>query len=144
MTKKKQHKYSNEELVEHLQRLQAEFENFKRRTEKDAQQFRSFANTDIISKLLPVIDNFERALDHAPSDEFAKGVRMVFDQLMSLLTEEGLEIINPKGLEFDPKYHEALMVEESKDKSGRIIEVFEKGYKFNGQLMRAAKVKVAK
>lgn len=135
-----------EELVGQLQRLQAEFENYKRRVEQERESSKQQACATFISGLLPIIDNFELALTNTKSDEgsYAKGVEMIYAQLRDYLEGLGVTEIAAKG-KFDPTKHEALMTEERKGaEEGTIIEVLQRGYELHGRVLRTAKVKVAK
>ena len=115
--KKADTKNELKEMTETLQRVQAEFENFKRRTEKEAVEFKEYAETDLIKSLLPVLDNFELALhNHTSPREFLKGVELIYAQLFQSLEERGLSMIKANGDIFDPYKHEALLTETSKKK----------------------------
>ena len=133
------------ELIETLQRLQAEFENYRKRIEKEKAVMCSMAKADFIKKLLPVIDSFELALKNKEKKEdFIKGMDLVFSELMSVLKKEGLKYIEAEGKKFDPFLHEALLTEKSDKEDGTIIEELQKGYIFNDVVLRHSKVKVAK
>ncbi|MFH0808373.1 MAG: nucleotide exchange factor GrpE [archaeon] len=125
-------------LTNQLQRLQAEFENFRRRTEKEKSQIRENANESIILQLLPILDNFELSLKHNED----KGVMLIYDELSKVLEKQGLKRIETKGI-FDPKFHEALIQVEGK-RDGEILEELQKGYLLNDRLLRASKVKISK
>lgn len=132
------------ELTETLQRLQAEFENYKKRIEKENIEFRKYAKAELISKLLPMIDNFELALQNKENkDEFVKGIELIYSQLFSLLENEGLKVIKAKGEKFNPEMHEALLTEKS-DKENIVLEELQKGYMLEDKILRHAKVKVSK
>ncbi len=129
-----------------LIRLQADFENFKRRTEKDRQDTIKYANKKLILKLVDVVDNFHRALEteREEKDSFYEGMELIFAQLTDVLEEEGLEAIDPTGEAFDPNFHDAVLSEESEEvPSGHVIETMRKGYTLKGRLIRPAMVKVA-
>ena len=131
---------------ERLLRLQADFANFKKRTEKDRQDTIKFANEKLILKLVDVVDNFHRALEteREEKDSFYEGMELIFAQLTVVLKEEGLEEIDPKGQAFDPNFHDAVLSEESETvPSGHVIETMRKGYTLKGRLIRPAMVKVA-
>ena len=131
---------------ERLLRLQADFANFKKRTEKDRQDTIKFANEKRILKLVDVVDNFHRALEteREEKDSFYEGMELIFAQLTGVLKEEGLEEIDPKGQAFDPNFHDAVLSEESETvPSGHVIETMRKGYTLKGRLIRPAMVKVA-
>jgi len=137
MTEKKQtpKQEKPDELTNLLKRVQADFENYKKRTEREKYEFLKYANADFIMKLLPVIDSFEKALDN-------KAVKVIYSQLMEILSKNGLKRIECKI--FDPYIHEAMMQEVSEKKEGTILEELQTGYIFNGAVIRHAKVKVAK
>ena len=126
-------------------RLMADFQNFKRRTEKEKSDIYAFANEKIISELLNVIDNFDRALLHgAEGDSFAEGMNMIFKQLQGVLEKAGVKEIEALGLDFDPNFHNAVMTEDSTEyESGKVTEVLQKGYTLNSKVIRPSMVKVA-
>ena len=128
-------------------RLQAEFENFRRRSRKEAQEIRQNAGVEIITDLLPVLDNFSRALE-TPSnsiESLVDGVRMIQTQFLNLLKECGLETVDAVGETFDPKLHEAVTIDTSgENPENQIVEVFQVGYKIKGKLVRPVMVKVAR
>ena len=135
------------ELTNDLKRLQAEFENYKKRTEKENAQFREFAKTDLIQKLLSVIDSMEMGLKNTQNHEhFVKGMELVYSQLYAILQDEGLCEISTENKSFDPYYHEALMVNPTTDEKqdNKIVEVFQKGYTLKSRVLRHSKVKVSK
>ncbi len=137
-------KESAEELKEIVQRLQAEFENYRKRAEREKQQVVCTASSSLIRQLLPVVDNFEAALQNKEnSAEFAKGIEMIYLQLASVLESQGLKKIESEGKKFDPYIHEALMQQESDKEAGIVIEEFQKGYTLNGTVIRHSKVKVS-
>ena len=133
-TAKKEQK-KPDELTNLLKRVQADFENYKKRTEREKYEFLKYANADFVVKLLPVIDSFENALDN-------KGVKVIYSQLMEILCRLGLKRIECRM--FDPYMHEAMMQEVSDKKEGTILEELQSGFMFNGAVIRHAKVKVAK
>ena len=130
------------ELTELLQRVQADFENYKKRVEKEKSEFVNYAKKDMILKLLPILDNFELALKNKEK-EFHKGVELIYAQIVSILEKEGVKTINPLNEKFDPFRHEALLTEKS-DKEDIVLEVFQKGYALNDKVIRHARVKVGK
>lgn len=137
----------DEAVLNRLVRLQADFENFKKRSQKEKTEMYQFASENFATKLLPVMDNLERA-EAALSDasEEAKGyidgLEMVFKQLKDVLKEEGLEEIVCEG-PFDPNLHHGVAVGQDDEKDDQeIIDVFQKGYKFKGKVIRPAMVKV--
>ena len=125
-------------------RLMADFQNYKRRVEKEKSDIYAYANEKIVSELLDVIDNFERALLHEAADEsFAEGMKMIFKQLTGVLEKAGLEEINALGEDFDPNFHNAVMTEDNADyDSGTVTEVMQKGYMLNKKVIRPSMVKV--
>ena len=136
-----------EELNSKLVRLQADFVNFKKRAEKDKESTIIYSTEEFLCQLLPILDNFERAIEsEANKDEgFYQGVEMIYQQLIKLLNDNGVEEINAVGETFDPNYHHAVFMEESTDhKEGTIIEVFQKGYVLKDKVIRPSMVKVAK
>ncbi len=150
---KKLHKKEDEkdkkitELTDSLQRLQAEFENFKKRCEKDNADFRNYASALIIEKLLPILDSFELALNnHANKEEFVKGVELIYSQFYDLLEKEGIRPIKTKGEKFDAYKHEVLLSEktEKDEEDEKIVEELQKGYMLKDKVLRYAKVKVLK
>ena len=132
-----------EELTDTLKRLQAEFENYKKRIAKEKSELISCAEENLIKKLLPVLDSFEQALKNKESKDFAKGMELIYAQLFSAMEEEGLKPVESTGKKFDPYFHEVLMHEKS-EKEDIVLEEFQKGYMLNGKIIRAAKVKIGK
>lgn len=140
---------SLKELQEKYMRLTADFENFKRRIEKEQQQWRDMAQADLLLKLLSIADNFDRAMEHKDQqsiDEFkswAAGIAMIHGALGELLKGAGVQEVSYET--FDPQYHDALMqVESETHEPGSIVNVMEKGYLFHDRVLRPAKVSVAK
>ncbi len=139
----------NEQLREALRRHKADFDNFRRRTLKEKEELRDAAKEALLGTLLPVLDNFDLALQSArtaqDADSVRQGVEMVAQQLMSTLQSEGLERVDLLGQPFDPTLAEALTVEERDDvPDGQIIEVLRPAYRYKGRVIRPALVKVAK
>lgn len=128
-----------------LLRLQADFENFRARTERQRAETVAFANEGLITKLLGVLDNLERAMaSGSPEDPVIQGIKLVYDEFLRILEAEGLEEI-PEDGEFDPNLHHAVMMEESEDvPSDHITETLQKGYRLKDRVIRPAMVKVAK
>lgn len=125
-------------------RLMADFQNYKRRTEKEKADVYAYANEKIVTQLLQVLDNFERALQSECEDKkYAEGMSMIFKQLTDVLDKSGLEEIEALGQDFDPNFHHAVLTDSSDDfGSGQVTEVLQKGYKFNNKVIRPAMVKV--
>ena len=125
-------------------RLMADFQNYKKRVEKEKRDLYSYANEKIMNDLLTVMDNFERALEHDADENFKEGIEMIFKQLSDVLEKDGLAEIPALGEEFDPNVHSAVMTEETEDyESGKVSGVMQKGYTLNGKVIRPAMVKVA-
>ncbi len=136
------------ELTDDLKRLQAEFENFKKRTEKEWSERVKSANQWIIADLLMVLDSFDKAMEGTEecndANHLKDGVQMVQRQFKQILEREGLREIDTKG-KFDPFLHEAIMRQDKDDvEDGKILEVYQKGYVLGNKVLRPAKVKVAK
>ena len=135
------------EFEDLLRRRQAEFENFRRRMERERIDFAEYSGMEIVKALLPIVDDFERALKAAAalgSDDFVKGVELIYKRLLEALTKQGLEPIHTQGQTFDPHLHEAVQRVESEDAAdGTILAEYQRGYKFKGKLLRPAMVQVA-
>jgi molecular chaperone GrpE (heat shock protein) len=138
-----------EEYREHLQRLQAEFDNYRKRTIKEQSRMLELASEPVIRRLLEVLDDFELALLHAEQQDaqpeierFTKGVELVFAKLVDALRAEGLEKIEAEGHPFDPELHEALMQTGEGDGEPVVAEVFRPGYTLKGHVLRPAGVRV--
>src|SRR3989338_5271169 len=141
---KKKDKEAIAELVDSLQRMQAEFENYKKRVDKEKQEFVKYAKAELILKILNTIDTFEIALKNtADHEKFVKGMEMVHAQLISSLGSEGLKPINTVGKKFDPYLHEVMLKQKSDKESGFILEELQKGYLLNGKVLRFSKVKIS-
>ena len=126
-------------------RLMADFQNYKRRTEKEKSDIYAFANEKIVSELLNVIDNFERALDAGnEGDSFVEGMNLIFKQLQGVLEKAGVVQIEALGQDFDPNFHHAVLTEDSAEyESGKVTAVLQKGYLLNDKVIRPTMVKVA-
>jgi molecular chaperone GrpE len=134
-------------------RLNADFDNYKKRAARERQEAVRYANEGLLEKLIPVLDNFEMAMqaasapaaEGAASDALKQGVSMIASQLRSVLTEAGLEEINAAGQVFNPNLHEAVSQQESKDvPEGQVLQQLRKGYKLKDRLIRPATVVVAR
>ena len=133
------------ELTDTLKRVQAEFENYKKRTEKENVEFIKSASKTMIMKLLPILDNFELAIMNKESkDDFIKGVELIYSELFTLLEAEGLKRIEAQGNKFDPYMHEALLTEKSECDNETVTEELQKGYTLNDKVIRHTKVKICK
>ena len=129
-------------------RLMAEFQNYKKRVAKEKSDIHSYANEKIVTELLEVLDNFERALaaDNSTDVEgYAQGMKLIFDQLLGVLTKSGLVEVKALGEEFDPNMHNAVMTTDSEEyDSNKVCSVLQKGYTLNGKVIRPSMVTVAK
>ncbi|MFP4481798.1 MAG: nucleotide exchange factor GrpE [Thermovirgaceae bacterium] len=138
----------NETLRDTAARAAADFYNFRKRVEREAQQTRVRVAAQTAEMLLPVLDNFDRALDSRDGGEtlgLRKGVEMVREQFFGVLKDLGVETIEAEGKLFDPALHEAVAVEETTEApDGTVIEEFQRGFLFGGKVLRASKVKVAR
>ncbi len=124
----------------------AEFDNFRKRVERERDEVRTNAAADVVRELVPVMDNFDRALAHAEADpeSLRQGVEMIARQLWDTLARQGLEVVDPLGRPFDPEFHEAVQrVEDPSHEPGTVVQVLGKGYLFRGRLVRPAMVAVA-
>lgn len=134
-------------LLDSLQRLKADFDNYRKRMLREQTRILETAEADLMKKLLPVMDNLERALassGEASGDGFYQGVAKTLELMTDILAKEGLEAIDPEGEPFDPEHHEAMMVVETSDcPEGTVVDVVQKGYRFNGVLLRPAMVRVS-
>lgn len=126
------------------QRMLAEYANYKRRTEQEKEQLGSFVKAETLKALLPALDNLERAVAAPAGDEYKTGVDMTIRQLQELLSSQGLEPIEAAGAPFDPEVHHAVMREDADGvEPDTVTEMFQKGYKVDGRVIRPAMVKVA-
>lgn len=136
-----------EELTDRLTRQMAEFDNYRKRTEKEKASMYVIGARDIVEKILPVVDNFERGLatvEHPEDDPFADGMNKIYKQLTKALEDMGVTVIEAVGKEFDPNLHNAVMhVEDEEAGENIIVEEFQKGYKYKDMVVRHSMVKVA-
>ena len=128
-----------EEYLNDLKRLKAEFENYQKRIDKEKIDFIKFASENLILKLLNILDDFERALEKKPNNEFSKGVEMILNNLKKVLEGEGVKAIKSKE-KFDPYEHEAIAHDEGEE--NKILEELQKGYALHEKVIRPVKVKV--
>ncbi|KIL37696.1 molecular chaperone GrpE [Cohnella kolymensis] len=128
-------------------RAQADFDNFRRRTMKEKEELAQYASLKLVGQLLPVLDNFQRALhtgEGADSASFTKGIEMIYRQLSQVLEDEGLKPMEPVGQPFDPELHQAIMqVETDEYEEGIVVEVVQPGYRMKDKIIRPAMVKVS-
>ena len=152
MLKKKKKKdkmeEKSEELEDRVKRQMAEFDNFRKRTEKEKSHMYEVGARDVIEKILPVVDNFERGLASVPEDQKENpvivGMDKIYNQLMTTLTDLGVEPIEAVGEEFDPNYHNAVMHVEDEELGENVVaEEFQKGYMYKDTVIRHSMVKVA-
>jgi molecular chaperone GrpE len=141
-------KKQTSEYLDHLQRLQAEFDNYKKLVDRQKAELIDYACAELISEMIDVMENLERGLTSAQEsddiDSVIKGMEMVYSQLRDVLTSRGLEPIEAQGLKFDPYYHEAMMKTPSDEfPNNTVIEVFQRGYKIKKRVLRYAKVRVS-
>jgi molecular chaperone GrpE len=136
---------ADDEYKDRYVRLLADFENFRRRSEREKADFYKYAMAGVLKNLLPVLDNFDRALDHAEQgDDFHKGVLLIYKQLFDVLEKHGVRTIDESGVPFDPNIHEAVVREEDPSvPSHTVTAVLQKGYFLHDRLLRPAMVKVA-
>ncbi len=134
-----------DEYYDLLLRRSAEFENFRKRVERERRELTELAGMEAVRELLPVLDDFERAVQVETSDrEYAKGIELIYQRLMDALTKLGLEPITSRGEKFDPYRHEAVEMAASEEfEEQTVIEEYRRGYNFKGRLLRPAMVKVA-
>ncbi|WP_076544561.1 MULTISPECIES: nucleotide exchange factor GrpE [Halanaerobium] len=134
-----------DDLLSRLQRLQADFVNYRKRSQREKAEMSARGKIKLCASLLPVIDNFERALKSEESEsDFYKGVEMIYNQLLKTFADQGIEEILAKGEEFNPEYHEAIMRVESEEfEEGTVVEVVQKGFTLDDRVIRPAMVKVA-
>jgi len=134
-----------DDLRDRLLRARAEFDNARRRAERERSDFLQFAAMDLVKEILPILDDFERALKVETADrDYAKGVELIYGRLAETLKKMGLEAIETEGRQFDPNLHQAVERVESADAEDQaILGEFQRGYNFKGRLLRPAMVKVA-
>ena len=134
-----------DELLDTLQRVQADFDNYRKRAQRDQESLVARAHERLVKELLPVLDDLERALAHAEAHEEAKledGVALVARSFADVLRKEGLEEVETEG-KFDPHVHEALLSQPSSEDEGNVIEVLQKGYRLGDRVLRPARVVVS-
>lgn len=125
--------------------LRADFDNYRKRSREESAKAVEKGNVEVLEKIIPVIDVVEQAITMIPDENVKKGVEMIQGQLAMLLSSYNVEEIEAKGLEFDPKIHEAIMQVDGKEEdSGKVADVFQKGYKMGDRVIRCAKVTVVK
>lgn len=137
-----------EETQQRFVRAQADFDNFRRRTQKEKEELAKYASMKLVTELVPVMDNFERAMATVPegteTESFAKGFQMILRQLETVLTNEGLTPMETVGQPFNPEFHQAIMqVESDEHEEGIVVEEVQKGYMLKDKVLRPAMVKVS-
>lgn len=135
------------EIYESYLRLRADFDNYKKRIEKEKAEIYTRSLEDILKKMLPILDNFERAAEakSEDADKIIEGVKMVYEQMTGLLKSEGLEMIDALDKNFDPEYHHAVMTEQNEEKEDNaVLAVLQNGYALKDRVIRPAMVKVNK
>ncbi|NQU79451.1 nucleotide exchange factor GrpE [Candidatus Woesearchaeota archaeon] len=134
-----------DELVNDLKRVQAEFENYKKRIEKENTRMCEYSKANIIKKLLTVLDSFEIALKNTENNvDFVKGVELIYSQFHTILSDDGLRSIEAEGKRFDPYMHEVMLSVPSEEPDETIIEELQKGYMLKDLVLRHSKVKISK
>jgi len=135
-----------EEAMNGWKRALADYENFKKRSEEDKRELVQYASENLILEILPILDNFQSAYKNLPKDlennNWVIGIKYIKDQLENVLKNNGIEGLKAVGEKFNPEIHEAIEKVKTKDKKNIIIEEVVKGYKMNGKVIRAAKVKI--
>ena len=133
------------ELEDRLLRSRAEFQNARMRAERERSEYLQFASMDLVKELLPILDDFERAMRvETPDREYAKGIELIYQRMYDGLKKTGLEPIDTTGKRFDPNLHQAIeRVEDADSEDHAILAEFQRGYQFKGKLLRPAMVKVA-
>lgn len=141
----KQEREKSDEYYDHLKRNMAEFDNFKKRISKEKDMMYNTISADLVSNLLPILDNFEKALNAQTEDEsYKQGMMMIYTQFQDTLKNIGVEEIEALNKTFDPNFHEAVMhVEDENYGEKEVTDVFRKGYKIGDKIIRHAMVKVA-
>lgn len=136
-----------EALLDRLARLQAEFDNARKRAAREQQEFREFAAADVIKMILPILDSFERALKTASgeSGDFRSGIELIYRQFQDALQKMGVQAIPAIGQVFDPRVHEAIeMVDTTEVEDHHVLDELQRGYKYKDRLLRPAMVRVAR
>ena len=135
-------------LQDRLLRTAAEFDNFRKRIDRERRELSEFAASDVLLEMLPILDNFERALQApapAEAEAFRRGIELIHRQMLDLLRKRGVRPIDARGADFDPNFHQAVIHEASDShREGEVIEELQRGYMLGDRLLRPAMVKVAK
>ncbi len=138
-------KRERDEYLELAQRTRADFENYRKRAAREAEEARARAKAELVAQLIPAVDNLERALQSAnDSNALSDGVKLVHEELRTVLERAGVEAYDPAGERFDPAWHEALSTHAVEGvEPGEVLETLDKGYRLDGQVLRAARVVVS-
>jgi molecular chaperone GrpE len=134
------------ELQDRLIRMQAEFDNFRKRTERERMEYAEFAGEMTVKALLPILDDFERAIKAAAGaeNELVRGIELIHSRMLDTLTKQGLEPVEAAGKPFDPYLHNAIgRLESEEHQDGTVVQEYQKGYRYKGRLLRPAMVQVA-
>ena len=135
-------------LQDRLLRTAAEFDNYRKRMDRERRELSEYAAADMLRDLLPIVDNFERALQApatAETDAFRKGIELIHKQMVEVLKKRGVKVIDALGTDFDPNFHQAVIHEASDaHREGEVMEELQRGYLLGDRLLRPAMVKVAK
>jgi len=135
-------------LQDRLLRTAAEFDNYRKRMDRERRDLSEFAASDVLKDLLPIVDNFERALQApatADTEAFRKGIELIHKQMLDLLRKRGVKPIDARGTDFDPNFHQAVIHEPSDShREGEVMEELQRGYLIGDRLLRPSMVKVAK
>ena len=136
-----------EELLDQIKRKQADIDNLRRIGKKEQSEAREYALHQFLCRLLPVIDNLERALESARTDQsvpagHVEGIEMIYKQLLQIMEQEGVCEIEAEGCRFDPNYHHAVMQEDSEEEPGTVLEELQKGYRHRDRVLRPSMVKI--
>ena len=139
-------KAERDALIDRLARMQADFDNARKRASREQQEFREYAVSDTVKALLPILDSFDRALEHEPeASEFRSGIELINKQMHDVLTKLGLRPIPARGEPFDPYLHQAVeMVETDEVEDHHVLDELQRGYKLKDRLLRPAMVRVAR
>jgi molecular chaperone GrpE len=141
----KKYKEISEERLNAIKYLQADFDNYRKKFEKEKEQIIRLANENLIKELIIILDDFESSIQQIKNEEDKKGVELLYKKFMKTLEEKGLKQIEALGKKFNPEFHEVLCKEEKEDEEDeKIIEEIQKGYILNSKVIRASKVKIIK
>jgi molecular chaperone GrpE len=140
---KEEHKDTTELNNKYLRAL-ADLDNYRKRANIEKEEIAKFSNESLIKELLPVLDGFEKAIEHAKSDELIKGIALIKKQVEDALAKFGVQEVEALNKKYDPNFHEAILIKGSEKEPGTVIEQMQKGYTLHGRLIRPAMVIVSK